>query len=284
MAYDPKHDVWLAGGLAIDASVTGKAVLVNRSTDGGLTWKNPVTVSEGTGSDFYDKDWVACDTWANSPHYGTCYAEWDLASAGDRMRMSTSTDGGKTWTEATVAGGNGLGGQPLAQPNGNVVVPVRRRRRADGGHRVQGRREDVHRPVHDQRGPGPRRHGDPLARPPVGGGRQGGTIYTAWFDCKFRTGCSTNDIVMSTSKDGKTWSAVVRIPIDPLDSTVNHFITGIGVDRATRRRTAHLGVTYYFYPEVNCPRPTASSTRASSARSTAGRPGRRRGSWSARSC
>ena len=32
-----QRDVWLAGGLAIDASVTGKAVLVNRSTDGGLT-------------------------------------------------------------------------------------------------------------------------------------------------------------------------------------------------------------------------------------------------------
>jgi hypothetical protein len=252
VAYDPKHDVWLAGGLAIDATVTGKAVLVNRSTDGGLTWKNPVTVSEGTGSDFYDKDWVACDTWAKSPHYGNCYAQWDLASAGDRMRMSTSTDGGKTWKEATVAGGNGLGGQPLAQPNGNVVVPfasdsgpMQAIVSKDGGQTYTG--PYTISPVQAHGVTGIRSPDLPSAEV-----AKDGTIYAAWFDCKFRTGCSTNDIVMSTSTNGKTWSAVARIPIDPLDSTVNHFITGIGVDRATSGATAHLGVTYYFYPEVNC--------------------------------
>ena len=29
---------------------------------------------------------------------------------------------------------------------------------------------------------------------------------------------------MSSSADGKTWSAVTRIPIDPLKSTVDHFL------------------------------------------------------------
>src|SRR5262249_50903204 len=72
IAFDPKHDVWLAGGLAIDNTLTGKAVLVNRSTDGGVTWSNPVTVSQGGGASFYDKDWVTCDTWASSPNFGNC--------------------------------------------------------------------------------------------------------------------------------------------------------------------------------------------------------------------
>ena len=54
VAYDPQDDVWMIEGLAIDSSVTGKAVIVNRSLDGGLTWENPVTVSVSGGS-FYDK-------------------------------------------------------------------------------------------------------------------------------------------------------------------------------------------------------------------------------------
>ena len=58
VAYDAKHDVWMIVGLAIDNTVTGKAVLVNRSTDGGLTWQNPITVSQGGGSSFYDKEWI----------------------------------------------------------------------------------------------------------------------------------------------------------------------------------------------------------------------------------
>ena len=62
--------------LAIDDSVSGAAVLTSRSTDGGLTWQNPVTTSLSTGS-FYDKNWITCDTWAQSPHYGNCYQEWD---------------------------------------------------------------------------------------------------------------------------------------------------------------------------------------------------------------
>src|SRR5439155_22453824 len=58
VAYDPQDDVWMIEGLAIDATVTGKAVLVSRSLDGGLTWQSPVTVSQGGGSSFYDKSWI----------------------------------------------------------------------------------------------------------------------------------------------------------------------------------------------------------------------------------
>ena len=46
---------------------------------------------------FWDKTWITCDTWAESPHYGNCYIEFDDASAGDRMSMVTSTDGGVAW-------------------------------------------------------------------------------------------------------------------------------------------------------------------------------------------
>src|SRR5207244_91306 len=67
--------------------------------------------------------WVACDNWSQSPSFGNCYAEVDDDVHNDTIKMFTSSNGGKSWTEATVALASGLGGQPLAQPNGNVVVP-----------------------------------------------------------------------------------------------------------------------------------------------------------------
>jgi hypothetical protein len=79
-----------------------------------------------------------------------------------------------------------------------------------------------------------------------------GKVYVVWGDCRFRSGCTTNDIVMSTSTNGTKWSAVTRIPIDPTRSTVDHFLPGLGVDRATSGKTAHLAMTYYYYPVSQC--------------------------------
>ena len=79
-----------------------------------------------------------------------------------------------------------------------------------------------------------------------------GRVYVVWQDCRFRTSCSANDIVMSTSTDGNAWTAVTRIPIDPADSGVDHFIPGIAVDKATSGSAAHLALGYYYYPVSNC--------------------------------
>src|SRR5581483_3533806 len=120
---DPKHNVWLIAALPLNASVTGIGVSVNRSTDGGLTWTNPVMVASQNNT---DKDWIACDTTASSPFYGNCYVEWDLPGRGNLVQMSTSTDGGQTWSAPQSSANNAtvIGGQPLVQPNGTVVVPI----------------------------------------------------------------------------------------------------------------------------------------------------------------
>jgi hypothetical protein len=52
--------------------------------------------------------------------------------------------------------------------------------------------------------------------------------------------------------DGTKWTAPTRIPIDPLDSKVDHFIPGLGVDRSTSGKTAHLTSTYYYFPDAGC--------------------------------
>jgi hypothetical protein len=249
VGYDPKHGVWMIEGLTLTGT-TGEDVIVSRSTDGGLTWANPVTAAHNPGT-FFDKAWIACDTWAASPNYGNCYVEYDDAGAGDVMKMARSTDGGLTWSAATVSGGFGLGGQPLALPNGTVVVPygssgIDSLVSTDGGKTYS----NFHVASVSERGPsGNFRSGGGLPSAEVDAG---GKVYVAWFDCRFRSGCATDDIVMSTSTDGKNWSSVVRIPIDPTNSGVEHFLPGIGVDRSTQGNSAHLGLTYYFYPNNNC--------------------------------
>ena len=48
------------------------------------------------------------------------------------------------------------------------------------------------------------------------------------------------------------WSAVTRIPIDDVSSTVDHFIPGIGIDPATYGSGAHVAIHYYYYPQSSC--------------------------------
>jgi hypothetical protein len=85
-----------------------------------------------------------------------------------------------------------------------------------------------------------------------------GNVYVVWQDCRFRASCASNDLVLSQSADGVSWSQPARIPIDATSSTVDHFIPGLGIDASTGGATAHLGLTFYFYPESACGTSTTS--------------------------
>ncbi len=254
VAYDASHGVWMILSLALEGAGAGSDVVVNRSTDGGITWQNPVDVHVQNG---LDKTWVACDSWASSPYYGHCYAEWDDNFGGNTIQMSTSTDGGLTWgaPKQTADFASGLGGQPLVQPSGRVIVPTSANFggilsfvSTDGGNNWGSSVNVANVTDHGVAGnlrtePMPSAEMDPQ-----------GKVYVVWQDCRFRSGCSSNDIVMSTSTNGTTWSAVTRIPIDAVGSTVDHFIPGIGVNVhiLKNRPSAQIGLTYYYYPTANC--------------------------------
>ena len=250
VAYDVKHGQWLISTLPITNN-QGEAVATSRSTDG-IHWGKPVLVDQ-SGSD--DKNWITCDNTPTSPHYGNCYTEWDEPALGDLIFMSTSTDGGLTWGPPRNTGdqASGIGGQPLVQPNGTVVVPVSTLgtmiafRSTDGGKSWTS--SSVIASQNFRGEDGGLRDGFGMPSAQIDGS---GKIYMVWPDCSFRSGCSTDDLVLSTSTNGTTWTHISRIPIDPIKSTVDHFIPGIGVDRATSGKTAHLAVTYYYYPVASC--------------------------------
>ncbi len=257
VAFDAKHNVWIISWLGIVTPAGPVDVLVSRSTDGGLSWGSPVVVNND--GHFNDKNWSVCDDSASSPFFGNCYTEYDDNTLRDLIQMSTSTDGGLTWGagQSTANNTHGIGGQPLVQPNGTVIVPINGFAgnkflvlsfiSTDGGaswsktFRVS--EVDFHHAA------GGIRDSIPL---PSAEMDASGKVYVVWQDCVFEPGCTASDLVLSTSTDGINWSAVTRIPLDPIGSGVDHFIPGLAVDRSTSGSSAHLVVAFYFYPNANC--------------------------------
>lgn len=254
VAFDAAHAVWLIATLPLSSSgAPVPAMLISRSTDG-INWADPVTVSRNFIKP--DKTWVTCDNSTGSPFFGHCYAEWDDNGNGDVIWLSTSTDGGQTWSTPSRPGGQpaGLGGQPLARPDGLVVVPssdaflssMIAYRSRNGGNTWNNAVTIAFQITHGIAG-GLRDLNLPSAAIDADG-----RVFVAFHDCRFRTNCTSNDIVLSTSKGGVTWTHLKRVPIDPADSTVDHFLPGIEIEPGTRGLNTHIAITYYFYPQANC--------------------------------
>jgi len=256
VAYDAAHSTWLISSIPLLPSTSVPTVFVNRSTDDGRTWSAPVQMPPPVSHTVdLDKNWTVCDNGAASPFRGHCYTELDNFGDGDRELMSTSTDGGASWSVPIETAGHdkGIGGQPLVQPNGTVVVPfeslngkisafVSTNGGASWTRAVTISAARAHAVAGGLRT-------SPLPTAEVAGD---GTVYVAWQDCRFRAHCSANDIVFSKSADGVSWSNVLRIPIDDVNSGADHFIPGLAVDPATSGAGTHLALTYYFYPDTTC--------------------------------
>jgi hypothetical protein len=275
VAYDAMHRTWLIAGLGapLRASAPDKplrnTVFVSRSTDGAETFGEPVIVKAPTASQYFDKTWISCDNTATSSFYGHCYVEWDDEGHDLRLHMSASTDGGLTWNEATVRKDTHvINGHPLSQPDGTVVMPILACCRAglaafvstDGGRSYSGPGVTDLGPAFGLIKMSPVR-GELVVwlEPPAidADVDADGKVYVVWADCRFRDlrpdrPCAQNDILMSTTTDGRHWSPALRIPIDARTSSVDHFLPAVAVDPETSGASAHIGIVYYFYPDADC--------------------------------
>ncbi|HEU4947217.1 MAG TPA: sialidase family protein [Kribbella sp.] len=129
-------------------------VSVSWSSNGGITWSEPVVAMKGKGASigpannalFFDKEWLTVDNHPGSPHYGRAYlvaARYlnDLQGAYDEspVYFAYSDDGGRSWSQPKeISGSNplctfqsrGPSGEcdedsfPITEvaPNGDVVV------------------------------------------------------------------------------------------------------------------------------------------------------------------
>jgi hypothetical protein len=251
VAYDAAHGVWLIASLAFSPG-DAAAVVISRSTNG-IAWSAPVTVVEAPYRPnlLLDKEWIVCDSGAASPHRGSCYVTYsDFRNR--RLEFQASRDGGLTWEpqvsapenagRPSIVGRWAPAPQPVVQPDGDLIVPyydeerVASVRSTDGGRSFSA-------PVTVsatafRATPG-------LRAPPLPSAEmdRNGVVYVVWPDCRSRPACRNDDLVLSRSADGITWSTTTRIPAVPRSSSADVVIPGLGVDPA---RAGRLAVAYYL--------------------------------------
>lgn len=247
VAYDAAHGVWLIGTLTLERG--GSRVMVAHSSDG-LHWSAPVTAASGP---LLDKDWLACDNSPSSPHRGRCYALYTDDDKNITVSQS-SDDGGSTWSPPVRATGVLVGTQPAVLPNGTLVTvagayageqaltgSIEALRSTDGGATFT--RATVSSFSSASNSP---MRAISLPSLALDGA---GKIYVSWADCRFHTSCATNDIVLSSSTDGVTWSAPARVPVAPTSSTLDAMIPGLGADAT---RPGILGLVYAYFTPGSC--------------------------------
>jgi BNR repeat-like domain len=247
VAYDAAHGLWLIATLTLEQG--GTRVMVARSSDG-LHWSAPVTAAAGPA---LDKEWLTCDNGASSPFRGRCYALYTDDDKNITVSQS-SDDGGATWSTPVRATGTLVGTQPAVLADGTLVTiagnyvgdqgltgTIESVRSTDGG--VTFTRATVATLTSADNSPMRAISLPSLALD------AGGTLFASWADCRFRPSCDANDIVISSSTDGVTWTSPARVPLSPTSSTLDAMIPGLGADPT---RPGRLALVYAYYTPGSC--------------------------------
>jgi hypothetical protein len=250
VAYDAIHGTWLIASLALRPD-DAAAIVVSRSSDG-LTWSAPVTVTQASFSPalLLDKEWIVCDSGPLSPHRGSCYVTYSDFRT-NQLSFQASRDGGLTWEaplgapenagRASMLGRWAPAPQPLVQPDGDLVVPFYDETRVASVRSTNGGRS-FSSPVTIATASFDQPRG--LRSPPLPSAEidRDGVVYIVWPDCRSRPACEVDDLVLSRSADGVTWTAPLRIPAGPRSAGRDFVLPGLGVDAS---RTGRLALAYY---------------------------------------
>jgi hypothetical protein len=259
VAYDAKHATWMVLTEGLSSGLSGVGLFLNTSTDG-FTWTTATDI-EPAGSASWDKPALVCDNTATSPHFGTCYAQWDdfSASPSQLIWLSTSSDGGKTWSAKvnTPDSAAGFSGQAVVTPNGTVVIPytdptqssIRAITSTTGGASWAAS-VPVASSVSWEAPPfgmGNASTGMRLYLLASAGADQSGTVYVAWQETNLEPiACCLNDIVMAKSTNGgATWSTPTAIT--PPGSGNDAFLPALTADS---KAAGHPGLEYFAIPNA----------------------------------
>lgn len=237
--FGPDGTAWQAALASTGTSFTAgsiNAVVVSRSTDGGITWSEPVELIRDTGAAFFnDKETITADPFDAR----FVYAVWDRIQGNTRgpTYFSRTSDGGATWEAPRPVYDPGAGQQTIGNlvrvlPDGTLVnllthitgvgddedkaapaaASLEVLRSTDRGATWSGPiRVASYEPagVLDPFTRAPVRDGTPIAAMAVS---PEGVLYVAWQDARMSPDPERDDILLARSTDGgATWSAPVRV-------------------------------------------------------------------------
>jgi hypothetical protein len=102
----------------------GNAVLVSKSTDGGLTWSGPVELSLGSARFFHDKESITADP-TDADYVYAAWVRFDFLYGRGPAVYTRSSDGGLTWDPVRLLHDPGRnaqtqGNQIVVQPDGTL--------------------------------------------------------------------------------------------------------------------------------------------------------------------
>ena len=267
--YERASDPWVsfsptgiayAISLSFNDSNSTSAILVTRSSDGGATWSNPITLIRDTGQVLNDKESITADP--TDANY--VYAVWDRIDAQGYgpAWFSRTSDGGQTWDTASIiydpgqnatSGTPTLGNQIAVLPDGTLVnlfteidyvsgsykASLKVIRSADHGTTWSApvtiaavRSVGTRAPQTGQAG----RTGAGIGDIAVG---PAGNLYVVWQDSRF-SGGQRDGIALSKSSDGGlTWSAPVEVNAVPSTQAFTPSVTVLS--------NGTVAVTYYDF-------------------------------------
>jgi hypothetical protein len=222
------HQVTIASTGATLATRSVSAVLVTRSSDGGLTWAAPQALIRDTGAFFNDKETLTADP----TDARLVYAVWDRLqqAASGPTYLARSTDGGATWEPARAIYDPGVNHQTIGNlvrvlPGGtlvNLLTHLVGTNERAGSATLEVIRSFDHGAtwsapvkiadylpigVTDAATHLEVRDGTPVAAMAVA---PDGTLYAVWQDGRFSG--TADAIAMARSSDGgATWTTPVRV-------------------------------------------------------------------------
>jgi hypothetical protein len=235
VAYDSVRRVWLANTLSIAQGAT--RLTIHRSADG-VRWTGPIDAAIAQRQELaYDKNWLTCDNSPTSPYRGRCYLAYTLLGGrNDDLALQRSDDGGRTWSAPIAMQISNTGVLPVTLPTGRLAIVFWSAgtgmvsvTSADGGATLDPPVTISQLRARDSR---------PFRGPPLiaADADAQGRVVAVWQDCRFRAGCSANDVVLARSADGTAWSEPVAIT-----SGRNAVLPTIGIEP----RSGRLAVAYY---------------------------------------
>lgn len=224
--------------LSYTSTYEPNGLFVFRSSDGGLSWGDPVTVINGVPGVFEDKELIACDR-TGGVYDGNLYVTWARFGYNTDIMLSRSTDGGQSFTPATeISGSSGVQWPvPVVGSDGSIYVAwvdyspgsIKLDKSIDGGATFGSDRTVANTSfVSGNISGGIQAFSYPAMDADITGGPFDGNLYVAYMD--YGVGYDTDIFFTRSTDGGNTWSTAVRINDDAVGNGRDQFHPWITID------------------------------------------------------